>query len=78
MYISRLIQESGSGCGHLEELLKTLCALFDLAAGRSAADTADFLKNESLEIREAINKKKVTFLWTLSVPPLAPPGSTDA
>ena len=24
-------------------------------------------------LREAINKKKVTFLWTLSVPPLAPP-----
>ena len=31
-------------------------------------------------IREAIHRKKVTFLWTLSVPPLPPPppGSTFA
>ena len=30
-------------------------------------------ENEINLVREAINKKKVTFLWTLSVPPLAPP-----
>ena len=51
-FVSRLIQESELESGHLEEVLKNLCSLFNLTGQNTI--TADFLKNESLDISKIL------------------------